>query len=52
MNEHKPNIYQLRAMLDDLRKIDRAARRRGNELVLLTERIDDTIPDAPLPPWD
>jgi hypothetical protein len=39
-------------MLDDLRKIDRAARSRGNELVLLTERIDDTIPDAPLPPWD
>lgn len=52
MNERKPNLYQLRAMLDDLRRIERAANHKGNQLVLLTENIDDTIPDAPLPPWD
>lgn len=49
MNEHKPNLYQLRAMLDDLKRLDRVVRDRGNTLVLLTESLDDTIPDAPIP---
>jgi hypothetical protein len=49
MNETKPNIYQLHAMLDQLRKLDRAAVQRGNEFFLVTESLDDTIPDLPLP---
>lgn len=48
MNEHKPNLQQLRA-IDDLRRLDRAIKIRGNHLVLVTEDIDDTIPDGELP---
>jgi hypothetical protein len=49
MNEHKPNLYQLRALLDDLRRLDRAVQVRGNQMVLVTEDIEDTIPDEPIP---
>ncbi len=48
MNEHKANLQQLRA-LDDLRRLDRAIKTRGNHLILVTEDIDDTIPDGELP---
>jgi hypothetical protein len=48
MNEHKPNIYQLHAMLEDLRKLDRAAVKRGNEFCVVTENLEDTIPDLPV----
>ncbi len=49
MNEHKPNIYQLRALLDDLRRLDRVVQKRGNRFVLVTEEIEDTIPDGQVP---
>ncbi len=48
MNEHKPNLQQLRA-LDDLRRLDRAVKTRGNQMVLVTENLDDTIPDGDIP---
>jgi hypothetical protein len=48
MNEHKPNLQQLRA-IDDLLRLDRAVKARGNLMVIITEEIEDTIPDGELP---
>jgi hypothetical protein len=49
MNEHKPNIYQLRAMREDLRRIDRMVTKRGNDFVILPDdEVEDTLPDYPL----
>lgn len=35
--------------LEDLRRLDRAIKARGNRMVLITEQIEDTIPDGELP---
>lgn len=48
MNQYKPNLQQLR-FIDDLRRLDRAVKARGNDLVLITEDIEDTIPDGDIP---
>lgn len=48
MNPRKPNVQQLRT-LDDLRRLDRAVKARGNRMVIVTEEIEDTIPDGELP---
>lgn len=48
MNQYKPNLQQLRS-IDDLRRLDRAVRARGNRMVIITEEIEDTIPDGELP---
>lgn len=48
MNETRPNHQQLRA-LDDLRRLDRAIKARGNQLILVTEALDDTLPDIEVP---
>lgn len=48
MNPRKPDRRQLRT-LDDLRRLDRAVKARGNLMVIVTEEIEDTIPDGQLP---
>ena len=48
MNPRKPNVQQL-GTLDDLRRLDRAVKARGNLMVIITEQIEDTIPDGELP---
>ncbi len=48
MNEHEANLQQLRA-IDDLRRLDRAVKARGNLMVIVTEEIEDTIPDGEIP---
>jgi hypothetical protein len=35
--------------LEDLRRLDRAIKARGNRMVVITEHIEDTIPDTELP---
>ncbi len=48
MNQHKPNLQRLRS-IDDLRRLDRAIKARGNQMVIVTDETDDTIPDGELP---
>lgn len=48
MKPRKPNLQQLRT-IDDLRRLDRAVKARGNLMVIITEEIEDTIPDGEIP---